>query len=155
MPNIATLPETASTWLNAHLNEKYHVFLVPGDAGMRAYYRIKTENSEYILMHDHDETQFKQYIETANKLAQYNIYIPTIHAQHIPYGLLLQEDLGSTMLSDKLTIDSVRPLYESCIKTLLELQRIPNDAFPLYSYDILQKEALLPLEWFFSTHCQL
>jgi len=148
------LPEKLVHWLENHINENCRILPVPGDAGMRRYYRVLTRTTSYICMVDSDTTQLKQYIHCATQLAKHLIRVPTLYHMDLQQGFLLQQDLGDCMLSDTLSRDQVTTSYARCIDQIIRLQQLPHSEWPVYDQTCLVREAMLPVEWFFSTHCK-
>lgn len=106
---------------------------VPVEKGgsARRFYRISARGQSSILVQDLGEREEnRHYAELAGFLSAHGVPVPGVLAEDPAAGLLWLEDLGSEDLWSfrNEPWDVRRPLYESALRGLVTLHRIPSDA---------------------------
>lgn len=130
--------------------------IASADASFRRYFRVKMtdvphQSKSYIVM---DAPPDKESLEPFAGLSTYlraqGINTPKIYAKDKKQGFLLLTDFGSTCYLDVLNQDNVDTLYQSAIRTIVNLQKMNKQTLELPRYDanLLQKEMLLFKDWY-------
>jgi len=153
------------------------VRLVAGDASFRKYYRLgrevevailpetlrpegipsfvgKERDSVILMDAPPPEEDVRPFVKVAHFLHFYELRAPQIIAKDEENGFLLLEDFGDDRFSRTLMADgpqTERRLYRLAIDTLISLQRcdISNITVPDYSIELLLKEVLLLVDWYY------
>lgn len=105
-------------------DDSYTCKSVAGDASFRRYFRVQNKDSSFIIMDappDKESTQ--PFIHIAEILLKNEISAPKILAKDVTQGFLLLEDFGDALLLKCLTPQNSQSLYESAIKTLVQIQK--------------------------------
>lgn len=102
---------------------------LPGDASTRQYFRIKTENQNFIVMVTEPftkETKTFPFLVLQKHLYSAGVDVPAVYEVDPEKGMILLEDLGDTTFLKKLQIVSntelERHLYERAIDALIHFQ---------------------------------
>ncbi|MBV8783912.1 MAG: phosphotransferase [Gammaproteobacteria bacterium] len=133
--------------------------LVPAssDASFRRYFRASCGPKSYIVM-DAPPAQedVRPYLKVSGLLEPLGVHVPHVYERDVARGLLLLEDLGTTLYLERLTAgDDPEPLYAAAFKALLTIQVAGRAAAAeLGPYDAreLQREMRLMPEWFLARH---
>ena len=134
---------------------------VPVEKGgsARRFYRISSRGQSSILVHDLGEREEnRHYAELARFLSVRDVPVPGVLAEDPGAGLLWLEDLGSEDLWSfrNATWEVRRPLYESTLRGIASLHRIPTEA-PVHEGIPLQPSFDAALyRWeqeYFAEHC--
>lgn len=137
--------------------KKFRIEKLPADASFREYSRVYYGNKTAILMDSSKELKsMESFIKIDNILLQKGFSVPKILAQDTHNGFLLLEDFGdytyTKLLADRTGQESESELYKKAIDVLISLQKqTTSKEIPLYSNEILMKEVLLMIEWYFPT----
>lgn len=124
--NSRTVPDEAAAVLQQWLGDRWDVEPLPGDASVRAYYRIVGPDRTYMLAYYPPEVreQLRRFLEAHRAVAQHG-RIPEV-VQHCDFAVL-QHDVGDLTLFDLLHRDRERghKLYRAAIDLLVAFQRAP------------------------------
>ena len=148
-------------WLSRELN-------LPGarlepassDASFRRYFRVFAGGATYIVM---DAPPLKEdvhpYLKVTQLLESLGVHVPHVHAADAGRGLLLLEDLGSTLYLERLSAgDDPEPLYRDALAALAAIQvrgREASRELPPYDHAALERELMLMPEWLLTRHLGL
>lgn len=131
---------------------EYEKYPLPSDCSPRKYYRIATANKNYILMDSSAEKiSMEPFLNVANILQDIGVTSPAIYAQNLDIGYMLLEDFGHDIFSGyiKKNPAEVEEFYIAAMDVLIKICNFNVDnTLPLYSYELLDKELLVFVEWF-------
>ena len=103
----------------------------------RAFYRLKTEGSSYILQETKNLEEFNDYISIGSFFYNNNIVVPKILSVDNEKGIALFQDAGETDLQKiasellkKESYEEPLSLYKKVLDKLIEIQAIENAALP-------------------------
>ena len=126
-----------------------------GDAGFRHYFRIPNtillSSCRYLAVWAPPESEKNQeFVSIAHHLKAQGLRAPEVYAFDPEQGFLLIEDLGESMLFDRLGAVGIDDHYSSAIELLVHLQQgeAPAEIFPYYSEVELERELQLFSQWF-------
>ena len=125
------------------------VAYLQGDASTRAYARIATATSSYVLMDAprmpdgppianglpysriaHLAEDVRPFVAIGHALAAAGISVPAVHAADLEAGLLLLEDLGDLTFGRALDLGTPQGrLWSSAVDVLVKLRRSPLPAY--------------------------
>jgi len=130
------------------------------DASFRRYLRAWVGGSTYIVMDAPPEKEdTRPYLKVSAMLESMRVHVPHVHEQDIPRGLLLLEDLGTTLYLERLRAgDDAGRLYDDALRALAAVQvrgREAARALPPYDAAALARELALLPEWFLERHLAL
>lgn len=148
-PLVAWASQALSGVLNQSVSE---LTLIPlaGDAGLRAYYRIK-EHPEFLLVSAPGQGEcVRTFANIAQAFQTHNVAVPKVYALDDDRNTMLIQDFGNVHYADKLNPESVDTLYSEAIMTLLRIQQVSKQDIALPSYDqaLLRQEMELFRQWF-------
>jgi len=123
------------------------------DASFRKYYRISSDNQQFILMVAPPEKEsINQFLFLADELKIRGVNVPKIFMKDIPKGLIIMEDFGKKSLLDflyNLDKQSMKDIYKTLINSIFHMQNNALDVdIPLYSNQILHQELCLFHDWY-------
>jgi len=130
------------------------------DASFRRYFRVFRDGATYIVMDapPHRE-DVRPYLKVTRLLESLGVHVPHVHEADTARGLLLLEDLGSTLYLERLSAgDDPEPLYRDALTALAAIQvrgREASAELPPYDETPLGNELALMPEWFLARHLQL
>jgi aminoglycoside/choline kinase family phosphotransferase len=131
------------------------------DASFRRYFRVSTADGRTFVVMDAPpgKEDVRPYLKVSGLLERIGVHVPHVHEQDIERGLLLLEDLGSTLYLARLNAgDDPDSLYGDALNALAAIQLQGRDAAAeLAPYDreaLLREMALMP-EWFCARHLGL
>jgi aminoglycoside/choline kinase family phosphotransferase len=130
------------------------------DASFRRYFRAFCAGGTYIVMDaPPDREDVRPYLKVARLLESLGAHVPHVHASDSGRGLLLLEDLGSTLYLERLEGgDDPRRLYRDALAVLAQIQLRGLEAareLPPYDAAALGSELALMPEWFLGRHLAL
>ncbi|MGA7822806.1 MAG: phosphotransferase, partial [Steroidobacteraceae bacterium] len=130
------------------------------DASFRRYFRAFCAGGTYIVMDaPPDKEDVRPYLKVARLLESLGAHVPHVHASDSGRGLLLLEDLGSTLYLERLDGgDDPRRLYGDALAVLAQIQLRGLEAareLPPYDAAALGSELALMPEWFLGRHLGL
>ncbi len=130
------------------------------DASFRRYFRVFTAGATYIVMDappQHEDV--RPYLKVSRLLESLGAHVPHVHETDAGRGLLLLEDLGTTLYLDRLSAgDDPEPLYRDALAALAAIQVRGRDAsreLPPYDHAALERELALMPEWLLGRHLAL
>jgi hypothetical protein len=130
------------------------------DASFRRYFRVFAGGATYIVM---DAPPLKEdvrpYLKVTRLLESLGVHVPHVHETDTDRGLLLLEDLGSTLYLERLNAgDDPEPLYRDALAALAAIQvrgREVSRELPPYDHAALERELALMPEWLLGRHLGL
>jgi aminoglycoside/choline kinase family phosphotransferase len=130
------------------------------DASFRRYFRVFTDGASYIVMDappQHEDV--RPYLKVSRLLESLGAHVPHVHETDTARGLLLLEDLGTTLYLDRLNAgDDPEPLYRDALAALAAIQvrgREASRELPPYDHAALERELALMPEWLLRRHLAL
>jgi len=127
------------------------------DASFRRYFRVFTAGATYIVMDappQHEDV--RPYLKVSRLLESLGAHVPHVHETDAQRGLLLLEDLGTTLYLERLNAGSdPEPLYRDALAALAVIQVRGGDAsreLPPYDHAALERELALMPEWLLGRH---
>lgn len=141
---------------NYFADVKHIIEPMRGDAGLRNYHRVKTDDGKSFVIMDCPPTYAKvsKFTQISDYLLKENFSAPMIFAQDVENGFLILEDFGSISLKDYLAnnnqnVDQKNSTYHLIIDLLISLQ---NKVAPTFLKDfddeILCNELDLFVNWY-------
>ena len=140
------------------------------DASFRRYFRIFAGRAPTDASGDPGRTfivmdappgkeDVRPYLKVSGLLEGLGVHVPHVHETDVEQGLLLLEDLGSTLYLARLNAgDDAEALYGDALDALADIQIKGRDAaaeLPPYDREPLMREMGLMPEWFSSRHLGL
>jgi N-acetylmuramate 1-kinase len=131
-----------------------------GDASFRRYFRVFCDAVSYIVMDAPPEKEdVRPYLKVAALLETLGVHVPHVHEADVTRGLLLLEDLGTTLYLERLDAgDDPEPLYADALEALAAIQVRGREACaqlaPYGRAELAREMALMP-EWFLARHLAL
>lgn len=139
-------------------NSKFSTESIQGDAGLREYYRIKSDNQtgnqNFILMDcPPSYTNITPFVNMANYLNDIGLIAPQIYATDYDTGFILLQDFGTQSAGDFIEnlndINQKLDFYKLSIDILCELQKhAPDNRLSEYSDELLISELEIFLKWY-------
>lgn len=126
---------------------------VAGDASSRRYFRLQGPGGSHICVDAPPATERNQaFLEVRSLLADAGLPVPRLTGADLESGFLLLEDLGDTLLLDRLDAETVDSWYQLAMDLLLSLQGIAveESGLPDYGAAVLAEELSRFAEWFCS-----
>jgi N-acetylmuramate 1-kinase len=130
------------------------------DASFRRYFRAFTGSTSYIVMDAPPEKEdVRPYLKVSALLEPLGVHVPHVHESDLTRGLLLLEDLGSTLYLKRLEAgDDPQRLYGAALDVLATIQ-VQGEAAAAqlapYGRSELARELALMPEWFLGRHLRL
>ena len=130
------------------------------DASFRRYFRVFGARGTWIVMDAPPEKEdVRLYLKVAQLLESLGVHVPHVHEADSARGLLLLEDLGTTLYLDRLSAgDDPQPLYGDALAALAAIQvrgAAASHELPPYDSAALGRELALMPEWFLARHLGL
>ncbi|MBV8911117.1 MAG: phosphotransferase [Gammaproteobacteria bacterium] len=133
------------------------------DASFRRYFRVFCEDCEdasYVVMDaPPGREDVRPYLKVSAMLESLGAHVPHVHAADTARGLLLLEDLGTTLYLERLERgDDPELLYADALDALAAIQlrgRAHQDGLAPYGRSELAREMALMPEWFLRRHLSL
>lgn len=125
------------------------------DASFRRYFRVKCEDSSYILMDAPPENEnVTSFMAIDHHLQSIGQRVPTIHAYDTEQGFLLLEDLGHNTFTTLLNQhpDQEQALYERALQCLIAIYNHPQATdidLPSYDEAVFMRETQLLCDWYY------
>jgi aminoglycoside/choline kinase family phosphotransferase len=143
------------TWAR-HALERPSLTIEPlaGDASFRRYFRLRDGQEHWVLM---DAPPAKEslgpFIDVAARLEGGGVRVPAIEAGEQGQGFLVLEDLGDTLLRERLTPEAAAHWFPPLLELLRRLaQDIAFDGLAGYDRGRLQEELELFPDWYLGRH---
>jgi N-acetylmuramate 1-kinase len=130
------------------------------DASFRRYFRVFTAATTYVVMDAPPEREdVRPYLKVSGLLAALGVHVPYVHEADVGRGLLLLEDLGTTLYLERLAAaQECERLYAAALDTLAAIHLRGRDAAaelaPYNRAELARELALMP-EWFLGRHLSL
>jgi N-acetylmuramate 1-kinase len=128
------------------------------DASFRRYLRVFSGALTYVVMDaPPDKEDVRPYLKVSEMLEAIGAHVPHVHEADAARGLLLLEDLGTTLYLQCLESDSER-LYADALDALAAIQvrgRAASLQLAPYGRSELAREMALMPEWFLARHLSL
>jgi N-acetylmuramate 1-kinase len=130
------------------------------DASFRRYFRAFRDGATYIVMDAPPPREdVRPYLKVSRLLESLGTHVPHVHEADLDRGLLLLEDLGSTLYLDRLSAgDDPQPLYQEALTALAAIQvrgREASHELAPYDHAPLAAELSLMPEWFLGRHLEI
>jgi aminoglycoside/choline kinase family phosphotransferase len=130
------------------------------DASFRRYFRAFQSRKTFVIMDaPPGKEDVRPYLKVTQLLESIGVHVPHVHERDVTRGLLLLEDLGSTLYLQRLNSgDDPERLYADALAVLAQIQvRGQSGALELAPYDRVElaRELSLMPEWFCNHHLQL
>ncbi len=130
------------------------------DASFRRYFRAFCDGTTYIVMDAPPAREdVRPYLKVSGLLEGLGTHVPHVHEIDIARGLLLLEDLGSTLYLARLqAAEDPEPLYADALRALAQIQvrgREASRELAPYDASALATELSLMPEWFLARHLGL
>jgi N-acetylmuramate 1-kinase len=130
------------------------------DASFRRYFRVFTDERSYVVMDaPPDKEDVRPYLKVSGLLESVGVHVPHVHEADTARGLLLLEDLGTTLYLERLQRgDDPEPLYADALDALAAIQlrgrALVAELAPYGRSELAREMALMP-EWFLGRHLAL
>jgi N-acetylmuramate 1-kinase len=148
-------------WLSCALHRRV-LRLEPAssDASFRRYFRAFCEDGTYVVMDaPPGKEDVRPYLKASGFLESLGVHVPHVHACDTEGGLLLLEDLGTTLYLERLEAgDDPERLYADALDALALIQlrgRAHQAELAPYGRAELAREMSLMPEWFLGRHLAL
>ena len=130
------------------------------DASFRRYFRATTATASYVVMDaPPGKEDVQPYLHVSALLEALAVHVPHVHEADRARGLLLLEDLGTTLYLERLQAgDDAQRLYGDALGALLDIQvrgTAASRELPPYDAAALGRELALLPEWFLGRHLGL
>jgi N-acetylmuramate 1-kinase len=130
------------------------------DASFRRYFRVYSNEQTYVVMDaPPGKEDVRPYVRVSGMLEAIGAHVPHIHEQDEARGMLLLEDLGTTLyLQQLLAGDDSEHLYGDALDALAVIQvqgRAHCAQLAPYGRSELARELALMPEWFLAGHLGL
>jgi len=130
------------------------------DASFRRYFRAFSGAATYVVMDaPPDREDVRPYLKISSLLATLGVHVPHVHEADVARGLLLLEDLGTTLYLARLQAgDDCERLYADALDALAAIQVRGRGAcaeLAPYGRSELARELALMPEWFLGRHLAL
>jgi N-acetylmuramate 1-kinase len=129
------------------------------DASFRRYFRVFCAEATYVVMDaPPGKEDVRPYLKVSGLLESLGVHVPHVHEADAARGLLLLEDLGTTLYLERLTAgDDPQPLYADALEALATIQVRGSEASgelaPYNRAELLRELSLMP-EWLLGRHLQ-
>jgi N-acetylmuramate 1-kinase len=148
-------------WLSRELHlSPQRVEPASSDASFRRYFRVFRDGGTAIVMDaPPPKEDVRPYLKVSRLLESLGAHVPHVHEADTERGLLLLEDLGTTLYLERLNAgDDPQPLYRDALGALATIQLRGGEASrELAPYDRtpLATELSLMPEWFLARHLRI
>jgi N-acetylmuramate 1-kinase len=148
-------------WLSRELHRPaLRIEPASSDASFRRYFRVFCGAATYVVMDaPPDKEDVRPYLKVSALLESLGVHVPHVHESDITRGLLLLEDLGSTLYLQRLAAgDDPEPLYADALAALAAIQvrgRAACAELAPYGRAELAREMALMPAWFLERHLSL
>jgi N-acetylmuramate 1-kinase len=148
-------------WLTRELAlEVTRIEPASSDASFRRYFRaFMPEGTRIVMDAPPDKEDVRPYLKTSGLLEGTGVHVPHVHAQDPVRGLLLLEDLGTTLYLERLVAgDDPEVLYSAALDALVTIQvqgkAACGELAPYGRAELARELSLMP-EWFLQRHLGL
>ena len=161
MPQADARLALIEDWLSRELRlAPQRIEPASSDASFRRYFRVFRDGASYIVMDAPPPREdVRPYLKVSGLLESLGAHVPHVHEADAGKGLLLLEDLGSTLYLERLNAgDDPQPLYRDALAALALIQLRGGEAsreLPPYDRTALGNELALMPEWFLARHLEV
>ena len=148
-------------WLSRELRlTALRIVPASSDASFRRYFRVFCAAGTYVVMDaPPGKEDVRPYLKVSALLESLGAHVPHVHEADTARGLVLLEDLGSTLYLERLEAGAdPEPLYADALAVLAEIQVRGGAACaqlaPYGRSELAREMALMP-EWFLARHLAL
>lgn len=151
--NQVNRKDNLMAWVSAVIGvDKVKLQVMSGDAGFRQYYRVTTPDGQSFIVVDSPDDKCNNlgFIAIQKALAGQNILVPQIISVDESQGFFCLSDLGNTLLSNKLSKNTMESYYKQAIDIILRISKSKVDAnyqLPLFDRKFVQMELSLFNDW--------
>lgn len=143
-------------FINNYFSEDEHTIdSMPGDAGMRSYYRVLAGGKSYVVMDcPPSYANVQSFVDIAKFLSENDFSAPQIIKQDTQQGFLIIEDFGAISVKNHLeeladNIQERRVIYGLIVDLLCSLQKIEcPPGLRNFDNELLCKEIELFVDWY-------
>jgi aminoglycoside/choline kinase family phosphotransferase len=137
-------------WIKENLgNIECTLKSVSGDASFRRYFRLSSDDLNYIAVDSPPEKENNDaFVHVTHLLEAEGLPVPHIYYSSLDFGFFLLSDLGDNLLLDILDENNVNEHYSKALNALTIIQQTPASSLPSYDTRLLLKEMELFREWF-------
>jgi hypothetical protein len=161
MPHTDARLALIAEWLSRELRlPAARIEPASSDASFRRYFRVFAGAATYIVMDAPPQQEdVRPYLKVSRLLESLGTHVPHVHESDAGRGLVLLEDLGTTLYLERLNAgDDPGPLYRDALAALAVIQvrgREASRELPPYDRAALGRELALMPEWFLVRHLAL
>jgi N-acetylmuramate 1-kinase len=145
-------------WLSRELHlHTARIEPASSDASFRRYFRVFCDGGTYVVMDAPPQQEdVRPYLQVAAMLESLGAHVPHVHRSDVARGLVLLEDLGTTLYLERLQAgDDPEQLYADALDALALIQLRGRSAsaqlLPYGRTELAREMALMP-EWFLTRH---
>ncbi|MGY5451962.1 aminoglycoside phosphotransferase family protein [Agarivorans sp. MS3-6] len=148
-------------WLSKSLDiELPELTMISGDASFRRYFRFDYNAEKTAIAVDAPPSTEKnaQFVALAGCLAEHQLAVPKVEVANLENGYLCLEDLGSTMLEDKLDASTATELYRQASDLIVQLQTLNRSQLPeieFFDSEFIERELAIFSDWFVAKELQI
>lgn len=150
-------------WLKEHFRrETLTLTSVSGDASFRRYYRFEHKHESFIAVDAPPEQENSRlFVLVGEAYASHRVVVPQVIFADFHLGFMCLEDLGDTLLIDKLDesdISRAERYYQQALDLLPDIAQvveISDETLPNYDRAFLKRELDLFNEWFLLKHLNI
>ncbi len=161
MPQTDARVALIEDWLSRELRlAPQRIEPASSDASFRRYFRVFHDGASYIVMDAPPPREdVRPYLKVTGLLESLGVHVPHVHEADAGKGLLLLEDLGTTLYLERLNAgDDPQALYRDALAALALIQVRGGEASrELAPYDevALGNELALMPQWFLARHLEV
>ena len=158
MPDTDARLALIAEWLSRELRlPATRIEPASSDASFRRYFRVFAGAATYVVMDAPPQREnVRPYLKVSRLLESLGTHVPHVHESDTERGLLLLEDLGTTLYLERLNAgDDPEPLYRDALSALAAIQvrgREASRELPPYDRAALAQELALMPEWLLARH---
>ena len=144
-------------WIKENLgNIEYSLTPVSGDASFRRYFRLNSNDYQFIAVDSPPEKESNDaFVHVTHLLEAEGLPVPHIHYSSLDFGYFLLSDLGDSLLLNVLNDSNANELYSQALDALKIIQQTFSDSLPPYNEPLLLQEMELFREWFLIKHLSM
>jgi len=144
-------------WIKENLgNIEYSLTTVSGDASFRRYFRLLSDEHQFIAVDSPPEKESNdEFVKITHLLAAEGLPVPHIHYSSLDFGFFLISDFGDSLLLNELNESNANEVYSKALDALRIIQQTDAASLPLYSKQLLLEEMELFREWFLTKHLSI
>ena len=119
------------------------------DASFRCYYRIAHSQGSFVLMtFPPAKEDGERILKTAEFFLSAGVRVPSLYAQDIGLGLILQEDMGSVLLAHRNAQKMDISVYRKALDELMKIQKLNASSLGIFTPERMLQEMSLFTDWF-------